>query len=159
MTVSHVVLECGAHNGTAQRLHCHNLLRHHGWKGVLLEPHPERFAQLQKNRHKHLCLNYALAGHNGVCKYRPHRKLEALTARCMTWDALVVKYDLHIDYAIIDVEHMELDVLSCMTLRLPPKLRIEMHMPVHDTLIAKGYKRVRALGVDCVYHLADDRST
>lgn len=51
-------IECGANNGIWQSNT--KLLNEYGWTGLLVEPNPNIFPELQKNRPSDICENYAL---------------------------------------------------------------------------------------------------
>lgn len=146
------VLECGAHNGAPNRLECEPLLKSGLWRGILLEPYPPRFTLLRQRWPDHICLPIGLSDVECSSEtFRTHRAVEGKNffGQSMTWDVLCEANDYNVDFAIIDVEHMELKVLAGMTKRLPKRIMIEMHvLGIADALRAKGYVAGLKVGVN-----------
>lgn len=150
-SIMKLVLECGAHDGSPQRLESTRLLRSGKYKGILLEPYQPRFKLLLKRWCAgHICLPVGLSDVDAPSEtFRTHRADHGLDffGQSVTWDTLVETNGYYIDTAIIDVEHMELKVLAGMTKRLPQRLQIEMHVPgVREAVEEKGFVFQRLSG-------------
>ncbi len=65
-----VFVEIGAHDGIT-RSNTYFFERNFGWTGICIEPHPDRFAELVKNRAiTTVCLPIAVANFTGVSKFK-----------------------------------------------------------------------------------------
>lgn len=129
-------VEIGAWDG--RRKNSTIILEKAGWTGTAIEPSPESFRQLTKNR-KCRCLNVAVFDHDGEVDFvifpdRPewngilqtfddaHRKkmqdpnigrpAEITKISCKSWNSLDLPSD--IDYMQLDVEGAELAILDCI---------------------------------------------
>ncbi len=112
-----------------------------GWKGICVEPIPERFDQLKKNRNC-ICVKGCITDHEGtllfrqvgesgemssglVEKYDPlhiqrieaaHCSAKYFQVHCYTLSSLMKKYDIQkIDFLSIDTEGGELDILQSLS--------------------------------------------
>lgn len=122
-------IEIGAYDGVSKN--STKILEAHGWNGVCVEAHPERFKKLEQNRNCR-CVNCAIwcktgtvdfaimpekkRGWDGIVKTLPPRAKEYLNEskiveiKSLTWNDL--NLPTHIDYLQIDVEGAELYILE-----------------------------------------------
>jgi len=123
--------------GAADGVRCSNTLffeRYLGWKGMCIEPSPEPFKELQKNR-KSICVNRAISDKAGGAQFvvsgllsglrEPmdprhvnriqktyKKKVRTITVQCCRLDELMKQHNIkHVDYLSLDVEGGEMNVL------------------------------------------------
>jgi len=135
-----VFVDIGAHDGISFS-NTYHFETDNGWTGLCIEPIPEVFAALQKNR-KAICVQGCIAPQNGTAKflrltgytemlsgladkYDPKHKsrienelrihggtAEEIEVQCFRLNDLLRQHGLfHVDYLSIDTEGNELDIL------------------------------------------------
>jgi FkbM family methyltransferase len=138
------------------------------WTGVLIEPHPDMFKDLQTNRPNSKCYNYAVSSHVGIVNmiinpYVPAVSTIDYTANdsfLKNWHLNSYKINVrstplsdilhhagvtHIDFFSLDVEGHEYDVLQSMDWSIPvgvilvETLGIGGDDDVRKILTEKGY--------------------
>jgi FkbM family methyltransferase len=123
-------VEIGAFDG--KKKNSTIILEQAGWNGVCIEPTPESFAQLKRNRQCR-CENVAVWKETGTIEFatfhndpawngikesldKEHRAAlknsSTIIVKTKTWNDL--KFPNHIDYLQLDVEGAELEVLNCI---------------------------------------------
>ncbi len=125
-------VEIGAWNGYKKNSTV--ILENLGWDGVCIEPTPESFEILEKNR-KCRCLNVAVFNKNGTAEFAAFKndpatngliethpeshkvkysqpQTEFITVETRDWNSLGLP--LHIDYLQLDTEGSELAILDCV---------------------------------------------
>lgn len=123
--------------GAADGIQCSNTLffeRNLGWRGMCIEPSPEPFKKLRKNR-KSICVNRAISDKAGNAqfvvsgllsglrepmdprhveriKHTYKKNLHTITVQCCRLDELMKQHNIkHVDYLSLDVEGGEMNVL------------------------------------------------
>ena len=143
-----------------------------GWRGILVEPIPERAGQLRAARPASRVVETALgapeqrgqavfklAEEDVLSGLNPSARVKCsgeITVRVVTLDDVLNESgNPRVDFVSIDVEGTELEVLRGFDLaRHQPKvLLVEDHwrQPVHQHLCAHGYKIVRRTGCNSWY--------
>jgi FkbM family methyltransferase len=125
-------VEIGAWNGYKKNSTV--ILENLGWDGVCIEPTPESFEILEKNR-KCRCLNVAVFNKTGTAEFAAFKNDPAtnglvethpeshkikynqpqtkfITVETRDWNSL--ELPLHIDYLQLDTEGSELAILDCV---------------------------------------------
>lgn len=134
-------IEIGAYNGIGFS-NTYFFEKDRGWKGICIEPIPERFEKLSENR-SCICINGCISNESGKRKFTwaegNAEMLSGLTSKydeehlkridrelaeyggekheidvdCFKLDELMIKYGMqHVDYCSIDVEGAEFDILN-----------------------------------------------
>ncbi|MEM7789910.1 MAG: FkbM family methyltransferase [Verrucomicrobiota bacterium] len=129
-----VFLEAGANNGLEQS-NTYYLERIKGWRGILVEPVPEFFAQCKRARPRAVCINAAL-----VPKDYTDTTVKLQTAGLMT---MVTKSSGHSGYS---VEHIEQGLRNEALLQ---SYQIEAKAMTLDQVIeASGFDRIDFMSLD-----------
>jgi len=170
-------VEIGAYDGVSKN--STQILEEHGWNGVCIEAHPERFKKLEKNRNCR-CVNAAIWSKTGTVDFAimPEKKrgwdgiLETLadrarlhlseaqisTIKSYKWEDL--RTPNYIDYLQIDVEGAELEILKHIDFNQYniTYICLEDNEYYHskDTTYRKfmssiNYELIEELGVDTLY--------
>jgi FkbM family methyltransferase len=148
-----------------------------GWRGILVEPLPERCRELRQVRHRSQIIEAALGApeNRGTTAFqvaaehalsglelKPDVKcLEGIKVTLTTLDdVMAAAGNPKIDFITIDVEGTELDVLRGFNLERhrPPVLLVEDHWrnhALHQHLCGRDYRIVRRTGVNSWYVPAD----
>ncbi|HZW61607.1 MAG TPA: FkbM family methyltransferase [Candidatus Babeliales bacterium] len=136
-----IFIEIGAHDGISYS-NAYYFEKYLGWTGLCIEPHPEKFAQLIKNR-KALCIQACIASHNGTAQFlkisgepnmlsglydsydprhlaRVEKELardggtkEIITVQTINLTDLLAQHSInYVDFISIDTEGNELDILQ-----------------------------------------------
>jgi len=156
------------------------LERDYGWNGICIEPHPELFKILEKNRHTK-CLNVAVAdvdecgetlefamwkegplGHSGILgiDYGHKEKLqnydhEIIKVKCFPLKTILREESIHrVDVLDIDVEGAEASVLRSIDFKECHFNLISVEKSsseIGEILSANGFRFLCNLGSDTVY--------
>lgn len=150
-----------------------------GWSGVCLEPHPDQYPNLQRNRPNAICVPSAAIAHDvptidfidtgtrymsgvapdaGKIAAKNRGGWKTIQVRATTLDSLLktLGYE-RVDFVSIDVEGTELDVLEGFDLaRWQPRLLcIENNDPRTAGLDAymreRGYIKVKQIEINAFY--------
>lgn len=142
-----IFVDIGAHDGLTYS-NTYFFEKELGWTGICIEPLPEIFNKLTKNR-TCICINGCISNTNGLAQflsiqgysemlsglidnYHPKHldrieneltqhggKKEVITTQCYRLKDLLEKYNItHIDYLSIDTEGSELDILKSIDFSL-----------------------------------------
>jgi len=168
-------VEIGANHPTA--LNNTWFFEQRGWRGILIEPLPDRCRELRQLRHRSQIIEAALGApeNRGTAAFKvaaeqassglvlkPDIKcLGEITVTLTTLDdVLAAAANPKIDFITLDVEGTELDVLRGFSLERhrPLVLLVEDHWRspcLHRHLGVRGYRIVRRTGVNSWYVPAD----
>jgi FkbM family methyltransferase len=173
-----VAVEVGAAHGVAasNTLHFEQL----GWKCLCIEPNPNLYAQLKRNR-KHT-LNYAISYFNednvdfqialgvdetvasalkldpNISKTNNVKGFKIVKVNVRTLDFCLENFYTPIDFISIDTEGNELEVLMGFNIhKYYPKLFIieDNQKEIEEYLLDFGYKKIRKHGVNDFYGTND----
>ncbi len=171
-------IEIGANHPTA--LSNTWFFEQRGWRGILVEPLPDRCRELRQVRHGSQIVEAALSvpENRGTTVFRIAEEHELsgllvkpdvkcigeVTVTVTTLDdVLAAAGNPHIDFISIDVEGTEVDVLRGFSLERhrPQVLLVEDHWrnpSLHNHLCGRGYRIVRRTGVNSWYVPADSKA-
>ena len=172
-------VECGAYDGIAEST-CKYFEDQLGWTGINIEPLPNPYSELIKNRPKCINLNLALFDHDGVinfCKsglwggpgsinqvpyYKVNEKQKVPTKKfnieckkfSSVWNEL--KLDKEIDIFVLDIEGFELYCIpDILTINPLPKIFcIEwplVGIEAINKILDKYYKIDKIIGHNALY--------
>ena len=155
-----------------------------GWRGILVEPHPEKAARCRENRPLARVFECAAVGPGGAsvvtfdvvdggevystsamsaehaARLRSYGlRSRQIEVRAQTLDSILEEAQLpRLDYASIDVEGAELEVLRGFDLRRwrPSVVMIEVNdrirkRAIRDVFVSSGYVYLRRIGINEVY--------
>lgn len=125
-------IEAGAYDGTLQS-NTRFLEEEYNWTGILIEPSPKVFLELEKNRPNNININKCLVSpwHNSntikgafdngpmssVGNIRNLKNVELIDVECDTLENILDYYDIQkIDFMTVDTEGYELEVLQGLNL-------------------------------------------
>ena len=170
-------IEIGANHPTA--LSNTWFFEQRGWRGILIEPLPDRCRELRKLRHRSQIIEAALGGPENrgtaALKVAAEHTLSGLvlkpdveclgeiTVTLVTLDdVLTAAGNPRIDFITIDVEGTELDVMRGFALEQhrPRVLLVEDQWQspgLHNHLCARGYRIVHRTGVNSWYIPSDSK--
>jgi len=168
-------VEIGAHDG--KKKNSTVILENAGWDGVCVEPTPESFHKLEKNR-KCRCENVAVWRSRGTEAFAVYpndlafsgiaesldkdhiariNETVCIEVKTCTWQDL--NLPLHIDYLQLDVEGAEMQVLDCIDWKtqsisyicLEDNSAVEGSPAYYDYMLYLGYECVCRQHVDFLW--------
>jgi len=170
-------VDIGAHNGITYNNS--KLFEDKGWDGICIEPLPEVFKELEKNRN---CIleNCAISNEEGIvdfvqiCGYgemlsgfgreevaehtiKKHGgNYEIIKVPVFRLETILIKYNInHIDFCSIDVEGNELNVVKSVDFDkfIIDFLTIEANKGINEVIqyISKWYTHVKNVGGDQIF--------
>jgi FkbM family methyltransferase len=134
-------IECGANNGYAGSI-CYLFEKNSNWTGLNVEPNPNCYSDLVKNRKNCINENIALSSKKTTTRFYlptsgPRKKMSGCGSLLEASGSHIVEYDVNcdtyinimnkhnikeVDLMILDVEGAELDVLEGMKNSIFPKV-------------------------------------
>jgi FkbM family methyltransferase len=183
--------EIGAHDGIT-RSNLYYFEKNLKWKGICVEPHPDRFNELKKNRNC-ICINGCIFNNEGTADFlqingysemlsgitvtydEKHKKRidseikkfggkkKIIKTPTFTFNQICKKTNFnHFDIVSIDVEGSEKIILKSIDFN---EINIDFIIiennyngnEIKNFLAKKGYKLVKKIGGDEIYHLQNKK--